>query len=111
MHYQFQMVKGVIILLPDPLEGGVLASWDSISLNESAFPVLPFKDYVDDYHFVSIAITCKLIIYDFLFIIVIVRYLMQNSCFVKYFYVYSSLYKHNYHSGTGRNIFLRKIEE
>ena len=76
MHYQFQMVKGVIILLPDPLEGGVLASWDSISLNESAFPVLPFKDYVDDYHFVSINYICSF------FLVIIVRYFMQDPFFV-----------------------------
>ena len=53
LHYQFQMVRGVMLLLPDPAdESGRQPMWDDLTLTDSAFPVLSFKDYVEDYHFV-----------------------------------------------------------
>ena len=56
-HYQFQMVRGVMLLLPDPAdEGGRPPVWDDLTLADSAFPVLPFKDYVEDYHFVRLSL-------------------------------------------------------
>jgi len=47
--YQFQMVRGVMLVLPATQ---VDVQWDNVNPAESSFPVISFKDFVDDFNFV-----------------------------------------------------------